>query len=308
MATARVSDTMIGGTRQTTTTKTRALVLDDMSDESVRVTHVETPERFYCRLVSDDQPLAALNELIAGQTQCGPLAVHVLVAIDDVRPGEHLLAYSTIHQQWCRCRVQQLVLAANDSPISPINLFSTAATADSAKWSARVLLTDYGSVEVVAAYNLRHTTGQIVDANNGQPFCFECRLAAVKPYLDSQEWSSYANYLFERLTKDQPICLRVVDQCDTTGVIVCDLSSIGGLGGGKQSFPSMVDHLVGTRVARYRVGEDFYHKLLPDDYEGCDHETNGDFDWHSDDSDNEEEFGGNGGHSNSNNDNKLYYI
>ncbi len=40
------------------------LSLNDMNREPIVVTHVENPEKFYCRLASDEHKLKELNELI----------------------------------------------------------------------------------------------------------------------------------------------------------------------------------------------------------------------------------------------------
>jgi len=262
--------------------------MDDMSDEKVVVTHVETPEKFFARLASDGERVDTLDDTIYRRVMSTAFAPDLTPHLTDLMTDDHVLAYSTIHQRWCRARVQY-VSSGGDMGLTTgaANQLKSAVATNGPKGSARVSLIDFGSVEVVSAGNLRLTTDEIMAYNKGQSFCFECRLAYVKPYSPTREWSSYANYVFESALRDyQSIELRY-HRHDAAGVVVCDLRATGA----KESLPSMADYLVAARVAHYRMGEDFYHRLFADDGPHYDPKSGDprDFEWNSDSGDEDRE-------------------
>jgi len=236
---------------------------DDLNEEQVVVTHVETPEKFYCRLASDENLFNEMNELIYSRVS-SPFTDHLMPVSPKVE--DNLLAYSTIHQIWCRSRVDEVL---NGS--------------DGQKKSVKAYLIDFGSTEVVTYDNLRITTDEIIEFNSGLSFCFECRLALIKPYVETQEWSSYANYMFEKQTKDKIIRLEFTEYVD--GVVVCDLQVLWP-NDPSMSIQSMADFLVQTRVAKYMLGYGRYHKRLPNAMVGPDYDHQNpnpeDFEWNSD--------------------------
>ncbi len=218
------------------------LSLNDMNREPIVVTHVENPEKFYCRLASDEHKLKELNELIWSGVRSPfnqSLDYHLF------KSGDHLLAYSSINKCWCRSELLK-VIKTNDTIIN-----------------AKVLLIDFGSIEIIAWNQLKETTEEIINFNSCQSLCFECSLCYIKPFNDSNEWSSYANYLFENLTKDKKMTLNYHNFCD--GVIYCDLSSYCLNSDLNESIESLIDYLVHTRVARYKMGQHFYHRLYAED-------------------------------------------
>lgn len=201
--------------------------------ENIVVTHVENPEKFYCRFASDENKFKEMDALIWARVRSP------FVSIPDVKyfsKDSQLLSYSSMHKNWCRTQVNSI--DDNNGIIS-----------------AKVCLVDYGSNEIIAWNEMRKSDEQIINFNDRQSFCFECSLCYIKPYNEENVWSSYANYLFENLTKDKVISLNSLHVKD--GVVICDLSSVGSLL--EKSFVSLIDYLVQTRVARYKMGEYFYN-------------------------------------------------
>ena len=238
----------------------QAINFDDLNGEKVVVTHIETPEKFYSRLASDVNLFNEMNELIWSRVR-SPFAEHLMPQSLEV--DDEMLAYSTIHQIWCRSRVEE-VIKGSDS-----------------KQSVKLYLIDFGSVEVVTYNNLRLTTDEIINFNSGQSFCFECQLSLIKPFSESQQWSSYANYLFKKQTKDKIITLKFDEYIDS--VVVCDLS-VQWPNDPDMCVLSMADYLVQTRVARYKMGHDFYHRVIPNAGPDYDHKNPNpeDLDYNSD--------------------------
>ena len=255
----------------------QSINFNDLDEERVVVTHVETPEKFFCRLASDENSFNEMNELIWSGVR-SPFADQLMP--ESPKEDDYLLAFSTIHQIWCRSRVEEVLNGSEGN-----------------KKSVKLYLIDFGSVEVITYDNLRVTTDEIINFNRSQSFCFECRLSLIKPFSESQEWSSYANYLFKKQTKDKIITLQFVEHTD--GIVVCDLS-VQWPNDHKSCVKSMADYLVHTRVARYKMGHDFYHRLLPN--AGPDYDPKNpneeDFDYNSDEDFNIIDF---------NDENKLFY-
>jgi len=222
--------------------RTDRFEMNDMNREPIVVTHVENPEKFYCRLASDELKFKELNELIWSRVR-SPFTQNLDYRL--FKKGDHLLAYSSINKCWCRSKLLKVV-KTKDNIIN-----------------AKVLLIDLGSIEIIVWDQLRETTEEIINFNSCQSFCFECSLCYIKPFNDSNQWSSYANYLFENLTKDKKMTLIYHNFCD--GVIVCDLSSYCLNSDLNESIESLIDYLVHTRVARYKMGEHFYHRLYAED-------------------------------------------
>ena len=258
------------------------LNLDSLDGQHVVVTHIENPEKFFSRLASDMSQFKQMKELIWEAVRSPfteELDSHCL------KPNVQLLAFSTIHQMWCRGLIEEVP-----------NHIIRGRKGHGQKPSVKVRLIDFGSVEVVSFDNLKQTTDEIIDYNYGNSFCFECRLTLIKPYSDTQEWSSYANYLFEKQVKDTNVTLRLDEYRD--GIVVCDLM-INYPNDHHLEIKSMSDFLVQTRVALYRLGHDFYHRNIP--LAGPEGESPNpeDFDYDSDEAINQIEFNGQ---------NRLYYI
>jgi len=228
----------------------QCLSVNDIRSETIVVTHVENPEKFYCRLASDEGKFQELNEKIWSRVR-SPFVT--TPDYESIKKDDQILAYSSINKKWCRSQVYSI-----DRNKDIINV--------------KVYLIDFGSIEIIALNQLRDTEEEIVNFNSRQSFCFECSLCYIKPFNESNEWSSYANYLFEKLTKDKLITLKYQNYCD--GVIICDLSSCNVGSAINESFVSLIEYLVHTRVARYKMGQHFYHRLFKEDGQDLNHNSN----------------------------------
>lgn len=263
------------------TTTTSMLNFDGLDGQHVVVTHIETPEKFFSRLVTDESEFTQMNELIWDAVR-SPFAEELDCKY--LESDAQVLAFSTIHQIWCRGLVEEVpkpVMRGRKANQKP---------------SVKVRLIDFGSVEVVASENLRQTTDEINGYNYGNSFCFECRLTLIKPISDTQEWSSYANYLFEKQVKDNLVSLRLDEYRD--GVVVCDLM-VQYPNDCHSQLQSMSDFLVQTRVALYRMGHDYYHRSIPLAGPEGESPNAADFDYDSDEELNRHDF---------DDQNTLYYI
>lgn len=71
------------------------------NDSLVKVTHVDSPVRFYCRLVADDESFGQLNDLIAKHVA----SKQTDSSIGDLLLDEQVLIFSSVHNCWCRARL-----------------------------------------------------------------------------------------------------------------------------------------------------------------------------------------------------------
>ncbi|KAI2797385.1 Tudor domain-containing protein 6 [Blomia tropicalis] len=239
--------------------------------QSVLITHVESPILFYCRFVTDEEQFSTLERKILEHVNSVELSVPNIEEL--VEPKKYILVYSVIRQRWCRGRV--LSYQCN-SELKPIN--------------AKIRLIDYGSIEIVLwKHNyVTRSNEEINDFNNASGFCFPCSLGNIKPYGDDgalnksktiQHWSSYANYLIEKETKNRTFMLQILnepiqEQHSIRNIVNCDLLPIIEYSNDNEhqtlsyysgnicnqlcaetlsinQFPSMSAYLVYSNVARY---------------------------------------------------------
>jgi len=206
-----------------------------LNTSQVIVCHVENPEKFYCRFAANSSKLDEMYDTLIWPKVSSPFSS--TPDISDCKPNDNVLAFSPINKNWCRATI--VTVTANN---------------------VKVYLIDYGSEEIISWNHVRQTDDSIISYNNRQSFCFECSLYCIKPYTCTPQWSSYAQYLMEKLTKGRIVTMHYNQFND--GVIVCDVSCDAGKSGG---FHSMIDYLVHSNVALYKMGERLYHRTKPTD-------------------------------------------
>lgn len=257
----------------TTTESTNAGAAAAAQQSAVLVTHVESPVLFYCRLLAEhEEAFGRLQAKIDAQIETGGSAHQPM---PNIHGGRNLvvLVYSTIRDRWCRGRL--LSYQANSVDGTPIN--------------AKVCLIDFGSVEIVLwnGKYVRPSTGEIDAFNDGAGFCFPCSLGNIKPAEDGSgkpamegsylQWSSYANFLIEKETKNRTFLLLTLETPSNTNqrpnVLTCDLLPLSELElldelnsenvfnfshsqhYQQSNFSSLSAYLVEANVARYVGGK-----------------------------------------------------
>ncbi|KAH7641646.1 tudor domain-containing protein [Dermatophagoides farinae] len=217
-----------------------------MTDESVIVTHVNSPTLFYCRVEQDVERYEQLTKLIRQHIDSEPHSMPDLIRRNSVSGSVILaLVYSDIHKDWCRARLISMKCDRNHKPIC-----------------GKVLLIDFGSIEFVSWKSkfVSTSTLEIDDFNESRGLCFPCSLDNIKPYddvkLDSEkplqyEWTSYANFMFKKETTNGKFLLKVMKpDLLNDKIIVCDLLPMNDCSK-LDEFPSLSQYLVDSKVARY---------------------------------------------------------
>ncbi|OTF83809.1 Tudor domain-containing protein, partial [Euroglyphus maynei] len=104
----------------------------NLIDETVIVTHVNSPTLFYCRIEQDIERYEQLKQLIRQHIDSEP---HSMPDLTKRNSGSIIsaLVYSDIHNDWCRARLISMKLDHNHKPIC-----------------AKVRLIDFGSIEFVS--------------------------------------------------------------------------------------------------------------------------------------------------------------
>src|SRR6218665_2358617 len=118
---------------------------------------------------------------------------------------------------------------------------------------------DYGSIEVVL-FNQQFIKGakpEIAGFNDGFGLCFPCKLVGLLPFDEIKckttvEWSSYANFVMERETKDRVFILSLCGNILPDNVVVCDLKPQHDT----QDARSLSQILVNANVANFGPTED----------------------------------------------------
>lgn len=125
---------------------------------------------------------------------------------------------------------------------------------------------DYGSIEIVLcnANYIQSSDAEINAFNDGRGFCFPCSLGNIKPFDEGKsstvhQWSSYANYLIEKETKNRKFILHLLNANQPTrNIVLCDLLPVSDVTIENEAplysqtqFTSLSCHLVNSNVARF---------------------------------------------------------
>lgn len=99
------------------------------------------------------------------------------------------------------------------------------------------------------------TSEDISNFNNRLGFCFACSLASIVPdngpNLKPNEWTSYANFLFEQFIKNKTFLLHLLqDGHANSNLVVCDLLTSLPEFANDQMCQSATSHLISLNAAR----------------------------------------------------------